>query len=370
MSLSSPKQRGSNVCPDEQELDNVQVTEPDNSIQKSLDSKLRAELKRNYYKGKEEFFSADMRVYWQSYGCFMFKLVDQLPDIGHHHSLKQLCNKPTILYWELSAQNSNSDACPGIVFACIYKCWFRHHSKHPDIEFGKFFAHPFRITPTGPQTIPEILKAHAHVCDQAATRLESTRRGEAESCPIQRSRWQHFHLLPLCRAIIFLLDERLPPVFNADWTISLDDEVQRRTAMLVLTGYNEGLSRALDFDSIRSESLALARPDVSVTDNPNVIRVSLKTAIQFISELQRREEKASSGSRRDSPDKIHEPKIEGVSAAVNKADEYVDNILDNRSHDRGRSTVRYVLDRIEAKDRGENLHEKEFDLAWAQHNWV
>lgn len=130
-----------------------------------------------------------------------------------------------------------------------------------------------------------------------------------KAVPIERSRWQRFNLLPLCRTVIILLDEYFaPPVRKTDGTFSLDDEVQRRTAVLVLTGYDQDLSGAVNFDTIRSESLPLTRHDVSATDSGNVIRVSLKTAVQFIAELQQREERAFSSSRKASANTAIESK--------------------------------------------------------------
>ena len=65
--------------------------------------------------------------------------------------------------------------------------------------------------------------------------------------------------------------------------------MQRRTVVLVLTGYNQGLkSGDLNFDSIRSSALPLARDDTD-DDSKNVIRVPLKTAVHFIEQLQQQE---------------------------------------------------------------------------------
>lgn len=300
----------------------------------------------------------------------MSKVVDLMPVIHHDRSLEALCKKPTMLYWELSALDPDTGRCPEIVFACIYKCWFRCHDNNPDIGFGKFFAHPFQITPTGPRTIPEILKRHAHLCDQAASRLKSKKSGDAESCPIRRSRWQRFRLLPLCRAIIVLFDEFPPsPVRKMDGTVSLDDEVQRETAVLVLTGYNQDLSGAVNFDTIRSESLPLARHDVSATDSANMIRVSLKNAVQFVAGLQQREERAFPDSKDSSTDTTLDFKTDDVFAAVNDADEYVEDIFNNPTKSESKWLIRYAEEIVTAKERGENFHEREFGFHW-RGSWV
>ena len=370
MPVSPPTQGGCGIFSVGKKLENVLANNRDRSVNTPVESKLRAELKRRYNREKEENFGAEIKQYWKS-DSQMSKVVDLMPVIHHDRSLEPLCNKPTMLYWELSALNPDTGTCPEIVFACIYKCWFRCHDNNPDIGFGKFFAHPFQITPTGPQTIPEILKRHAHLCDQAASRLKLIKNGDAESCPTQWSRWQRFHLLPLCRAIIVLLDEFPPiPVRNVDGTVSLDDEVQRQTAVLVSTGYNQDLSGPVNFDTIRSESLPLARHDVSATDSANVIRVSLKTAVQFIAGLQQREEKAFSNSTEGSTDTKLKSEKDGVFTAVNNADEYVEYILDNPSESESKwSAIRYAAERVRAKERGEILHEREFGFHW-RGSWV
>ena len=293
------------------------------------DSKLRARLKLHYYQAKRGSHGADLGAYWNS-DVWMLTVKDLTPAV---RLLSQVCNKSTMLYWDVSAQLSEVNVCPSIIFACIYKCWFRYHDNDPDLEFGKFFAQPFRITQTGPHTIPDILKAHAHLYDQAALDLESTKRG-ADSYPDKRSYWENFHLLPLSRAIIVLLDEELSePVLKEDGTVSLDDEVQRRTAVLVLTGFNQGLSGVLNFDNIRSNALPLARDDISATGDLNVIRVSLKTAVHFIAELQQREERAGLDPTGGFTATTPESAKDHGSTTAKEADEYAEDILANASTD-------------------------------------
>lgn len=75
--------------------------------------------------------------------------------------------------------------CPGIVFACIYKAWFRCYDNHLNIDFGQFFAHPYAITPTEPQTIPDILKTPTHMYEQARSQPEAIEGGEIEDCSVE-----------------------------------------------------------------------------------------------------------------------------------------------------------------------------------------
>ena len=221
------------------------------------------------------------------------------------------------------------------------------------MEFGKFFAHPIRITGTGPQAIPDLLKTPAHFCDAAASHLRLVKSGDTGSCPVERSRWQHFHLLSLCRAIIVLLDDILSPLIKMSYTISLDNEVRRQTAVFVLTRYDQDLSSETDFDTITAESLPLARRAVGATDGANMIRVSLKTAVQFDAELQQREERAFSSSRRDSTETILESETNAISTAVNDNDEYVEIILANPTESSSWSAIRDAFETVKAKWRGE-----------------
>ncbi|KAM0794150.1 hypothetical protein BDR22DRAFT_895447 [Usnea florida] len=317
MSLSPRIQGGHEACRDVQKLEDVPATDRDGSLKTPSNSRLQKIVKKQYLGAIEGLFALDLKQNWSS-ARRMFKLATPTPPPDRRWALDQLCNKSTMLYWEVSAQHPDPDytPCPGdLLFACIYKRWFRCHNNDPDIGHGKFFAHPFQITPNGPRTIPETLQAHAHICGQATSNF-------------------HFHLLPLCRAIIVLLDEPFSwPEDEEDGTISLDKEAQRRTVVLVLTGHDQDLSFALNFDSIRSEALPLARKDVSAADSENMIRVSLKTAVHFIAESQRKQERESAllSSEGDSADTALDAKPESVFTTNKSGDEYVEYVFDNPS---------------------------------------
>ena len=197
------------------------------------------------------------------------------------------------------------------------------------------------------------MNTHAHLCDGAASQLEMVKSDDTGGYAIERSRWQNFHLLPLCRAIIVLFDELVPPLtkINNEMNreILLNDELRRQSAVLVLTGYDQGLSSAIDFDTIRAESLPLARRDVSATDGANMIRVPLKTAVQFIAELQQREERAFSGSQRNSTE-----------TTVNEADEYAENILANPTEKCSWSAIRNAFEALDWNQRANWNPEQDF----------
>ena len=233
----------------------------------------------------------------------------------------KFCNKPTALYWAHSDQID--DRCPLIVFGCAYKEWFRAHDNRPNIEFGHFFANPIRITSSGPRTVAGILEAHRSLCNQAIYLLDMIRQGKAEQ--VHPWTWRdprNYKLLPLYRAIIEVLDELIPfrdtkphqPIF-------LDEEVQRQTVLMILTGDETGLSAPINFESIRSQSLPLSRADIA--DHVDVIRVSLRIAVRFIADLQRKEEDAFPDLRPSTTDRSVGPisASEWVDESMQKAEE-------------------------------------------------
>ena len=150
-----------------------------------------------------------------------------------------------------------------------------------------------------------------------------------------------------------LFDELLaPPERRIDGTISLDAEAQRRSVVLILTGHDEGLSEPISFNGIRSESLPLGRDDTSAIDSAKIIRVPLNVAVQFVAELQRREEEAMLVSQQDTAD----------ATAIDRAEAYVDKILDNPSESKSKQcAINDALSRIDMQKRGETPYELEFN---------
>ena len=197
----------------------------------------------------------------------------------HCWDLRRFCNKPTALYWAHPAQLD--DRCPLLTFACAYKEWFRAHDNDPNIEFGSFFANPIRITSSGPGTIAGILEAHNSLCNQAVYLLDMIRQGKADEAHLFT--WpdpRNYKLLPLYRAIIVVLDELATSnVTKPHQPIVLDEQVQRQTVLMILTGDETGLSAPISFESVSSQSLPLLKAEIA--DDVEVIRVSLRTAVRF-----------------------------------------------------------------------------------------
>jgi hypothetical protein len=135
-----------------------------------------------------------------------------------------------------------------IIFGCIYKQWFLHYNSEPNIEFGHFFADPVLITSNGPKTVVEIVRSHKLLCDQACQLLDQLGRGDILSD-------KNYKLLPLCRAIILILDELDQDVEeDEDGRVSLDEYSQAQSVLMVRTGDESHLSAPITFEQIKSST--------------------------------------------------------------------------------------------------------------------
>ena len=341
---------------------------PSNKLEVSIDepltsemkSQLRVELTKHYHAVRKSVYGRETKVHWTSdydENTGMFTLSNPVRPLGYP-TLRKFCNKPTASHWAQSAQIN--DRCKLITFASIYKTWFRYHNNDPNIEFGHFFANPIRITSTGPNTIVGIVEAHESLCKYAVSLLdliESRKAGE-----VRLSNWpdpQTYRLLPLYRAILVVLDDFAPPVeTERPRRFSLDEQIQRQNVLMVLTGDENGLSAPITFDTIRSQSLPLARTDV--TDKTDIIRVSLRTAVRFIADLERREEEAFPHLGWRSIDPISNNK----SLKPTRADRWVDEVM-HQAEEMGANNVSeltYVAWKMKAGQRGDICPSPEFDI--------
>ena len=175
--------------------------------------------------------------------------------------------------------------------------------------------------------------------------MDPSRQGEAGGA--HPDDWlcnQDYKLLPLCQAVLIILD--VMPLTGA--RIKTEKEAQRQNVHTIGTTDGAGLSVPFDIDTIRSGPLLLAGPDVNFDESDNVIRISLRTAAKFISDLQQREEMTFPNVRR---------KNNNRSA---RADSCVTKIL-RKVDRRASSNVTendFTIDEIEAKEQGPPLYEK------------
>ncbi|KAL9631716.1 MAG: hypothetical protein Q9204_004107 [Flavoplaca sp. TL-2023a] len=161
----------------------------------------------------------------------------------------------------------------------------------------------------------------------------------------------------MSRAIIVIYDEFITPDFVEEprFRIFLDKEARRQQVLLVLTGDDHELSAPISFDSIRSESLPIAQETSRTVGKPyDMIRVPLIVAIQFILDLQQREN-AAAGSANPASE------IDWANTYDREAAEYADSVLQSFAHDtdaeqKGKFTMaemRLAVERIEERERGE-----------------
>lgn len=307
-------------------------------------AELGVELKRSYVVYRQDEFGEQTHRLWDCRRGQMFALKNSASQISHSYNLALFCNKPTTFYLARSAQTD--DHCPLLIFGCIYKKWFRHN--HPSIEFGHFFANPFRITVTGPTTISGIAEAHRSLCDQASQLLRKIEWGEIGK--LHQSAWPNtrdFKLLPMYRAIIVILDELpLDKVVASDGSIPLDEIMQRENVVLVLTGDDSGLSTPVTFESLIPRSLPLARVDWTASGNDiDAIRVPLALAVRFVADPERREQAAYPATRPIAVDKSIYPLPVFNGSPVLSGDEWANEII-KEAVQKGKENVHQTRDAL------------------------
>jgi hypothetical protein len=276
-------------------------------VSDDLKALVRADLKKAWHFRRDMEFRENTKTRWATTDYFRILLEDTVGKMEPRNS-KYLCNKPTAFYWLQSAQQADASGqrtqTPKIIFAAVYEEWLRCHNTEPNIEYGHFFANPVRITSTGPSTVRGVIDAHLSLCTQASSLINQAK-GRADNVFEQLpSALQHYSLLPLYHAIVVIIDrlDRLDKdcETESDGFISLRKLAQRQTVLIARTGAEEGLSAPISLESLKSQSLPFERSDV-ITQDVDVIRVSLAVAVQFIVSLEVREELAIPKSKDELP---------------------------------------------------------------------
>ena len=106
--------------------------------------------------------------------------------------------------------------------------------------------------------------------------------------------------------------------------------------LMILTGDDTGLSGPLSFETVRSQSLPLAKADMA--DHVDIIRVSLGTAVRFIADLQRKEEDAFPDLKPIATDRSIGPKTDNISFGLISADEWVYEMM-QKAEEEGANNV-------------------------------
>lgn len=293
---------------------------------------VREHLKADFEDARKSKYCWDLWLRWISGREISVIALNgfSVPNLGSGDNLKYFCNKPTSLYCFLQ-ENLHHTIGPKI-FGCLFRQWFACHGNKPRLDYGHFFSNQLSVKPTGSKSIAEIVQIHIGLCGQVMSTLESDER-------LIDSRRQ-YNLLPLCRAIIIVIDEIAPSpikeldtnVGGPDWIYDLDQLAQLQTVFIVLTGVSDGFSAPIDFDDIEPGcKLRVDRSDVQSTSSSDVVRVSIVTAVRFITNLLKRENHMLDTQEDPQPhDESLDPQIESDPRFISlSADSYADKMLDD-----------------------------------------
>ena len=338
---------------------------PEDPLTPETKREVQAILIRNYYHEKIDEFRRELKNRWTT--DQIFPVLDSLPPIPPFKTwqLRPLYHKAAFLYWPVLGQHSQ------LILACFHKEWFRHHDERLDIQADHFIASPVRITSNGPSTIPGILNAHKDLIDQAARDLS-----------VEATSWLQsakYILLSLSRAVILILDRPGPESEpESDGWVRLERESQRQNVLIIRTRDEDGLSKPIDFEDIRMHALPLAREDIpQADDGVFAIRVSISTAVKFITDLKHREEAAFFSSRKHSAADFapgpntrdqHFSMTSGICTAV-KAEAWADALIKEAEMDGVNNVleVKFAVIDIHKARRGE--HVPDWQPYRLQHKW-
>ncbi|KAG0648680.1 hypothetical protein D0Z07_4605 [Hyphodiscus hymeniophilus] len=267
-------------------------------VSNELQSLVRADLKKAWHFLRVDSFRHETRIRWATTDEYRIRLDDMVGNLDPE-KLSYLCNKPTAFYWLQSAQQTDATGeknhTPKIILAAIYDEWRRCYNNEPNIEFGHFFANPVRITSTCPPAVAGVIEAHHSLCFQASSLINQVEGRADNLIERQPSSSQHYSVLPLYHALVVIID-RLDSFDHeecrreSDGLVSLRKIAQHQTVLIARTGVEEGLHESISFESLKSHSLPSDRFDV-VTKSNDVVRVSLATAVQFITDLEKAEDR-------------------------------------------------------------------------------
>jgi hypothetical protein len=212
------------------------------------------------------------------------------------YDVRKICNKLTCFYWKESGQDRGFH-CNLLPLVGIYKEWFHLHDDKPDLDYGRFFANPVKITPGGPTTVAGILEAHRSLCELSTFILSRVKSENLRHHIFHSLMYTYKYNIPdLFRAVIIVHDEHISYdkcEVTESGKLLVDDFLEKQSVLLVRTGDESGLSAPISFDGLKSipgfcpENFP--KEDLSSLDT---IRVSLRTAVRFIVSLEKREKDA------------------------------------------------------------------------------
>jgi hypothetical protein len=125
---------------------------------------------------------------------------------------QSMCNKLTCLYWCCGAQEvygSGESVCSNGPCAVVWKEWHRHDNLSR-LDLGFYFAKCFKLRKSAVTSIPELLSLHRTMCTLHRGKVKLQKEvPDPQTCEIS-TEVENAKMLPLCRAIIIVLDQRVP----------------------------------------------------------------------------------------------------------------------------------------------------------------
>ncbi|KAH7137936.1 hypothetical protein B0J11DRAFT_586936 [Dendryphion nanum] len=176
----------------------------------------------------------------------------------------------------MSQRVNNQPFCDGPA-GTIFQTWYHLHDVRPTIDFGRYFANPFRILDCKVGNIPQLIDAHHKLDDDFNPR--------------------NYQLHWLCRALIVVFDHvdgsslQLCCISNAAHTPRVpitSDYEQPNTVVIVRTGDDHFLDASIAFETLANKLLSLNGPDMRDGGNIKAVRIPLVKSIEFIVDLQKR----------------------------------------------------------------------------------
>lgn len=222
------------------------------------------------------------------------------------------------------------------------------------------------VTPSGPQSITEIVYLHLALCDQIFSILQL-------DGPIIDNHRQ-FKLLPLCRAIIIMMNMRAPLTEDehnvepgeSHWVYDLDPLAKSQMAFMALTGVSHGLCASMNIDDVGPGcQFPVGRSEAtSSSSSRDVVRVSVEPPVKLFSDLLKRENDClDTQEDHQTLDESLGPRVKSdPSFVISSADTYANQILkdaDEKGIDNV-SEARVALNRVRSG-------EISVETRWIQH---
>lgn len=234
-------------------------------------------------------------------------------------------NKQIMVYFEPTSVTSVEDDRLG---RYVYRQWLRLHNGRPPFQRHSFFAKAVQIGDKGPQNLDELTAFHKDLCGVISDHLDDTvdfypefdqgmgmspvaeRPALFGPRPDQRVQsWRNhgYNICHIFRALYMVVDDqslseaRGPARARREREDAAryleeahDHRLSQYTVLLVKTGDEAHLHSPISFLPLFEAGLALdvRRDDYYGASQDRVVRVKLETAIRFVGELLRKEERS------------------------------------------------------------------------------